>query len=90
MSFLTGLSPIFAGVTCISNPEKKCHFGAYSKPIKTAHPLGFLFNLRVTGWPPNHDLEARAEGQKHQKKNIFQKCLKRTGVFFRKPFPQWL
>lgn len=70
MSFLTGLSPIFAGVTCISNSERKCHMRVHSKPIKMAHPLGFLFNLWAAGLPLNHALEASAEGQKPQKKDM--------------------
>lgn len=84
MSFLTGLSPIFADVSFISNIEgKSVNFGVHSKPIRTTHSLGFLFNLQAEEWPPNHAREARVEGQKHKKKNmILQTCLKRTGVHF--------
>jgi len=42
----------------------------HSKPIKMAHPLGFLFNLWAAGLPLNHALEASAEGQNPQKKDM--------------------
>lgn len=62
----------------------------YSKPIKT-HLLAFPSNFQAAGWPPNHPGEARAEGQNHERKTMrLQKCLKRIGVLFKKPFPQWL